>query len=803
VKTLEERLALLDRMLTEPADRGLLLQTVDDEPLNGRTISLSGKERLNFGSCSYLGLEMDERMRRAVCDAVMRYGTQFSSSRSYISAPLYTQVEERLSEMFGGHVLVAPSTTLGHLAAIPVLAGENDAILLDQQVHHSVHLAVNQARTQGSTVDVLRHDDLDALEEAIERAIAAGHPKVWYMTDGVYSMFAERPPLDDLRRLLDTYEQLHLYIDDSHGVSWTGKHGRGPTLDAMGGHPRLIVTGSLNKSFAAAGGALVFPDAELKRRVRTIGGPMIFSGPVQPPMLGAALCSAEIHLSDEIVERQQQLMERIELCTRLMEEFDLPLIAHDPAPIRYVVLGLPRVAEQVVERMLDDGFYTNLAIFPAVPMRQCGVRVTLTLHHTLQDIRDLVEALARHVPVALAAERARTSTTLRLDRASTVDDLDAEEWDARLESRGTFGTDGLRFLEQAFSRGDRPEDEWEFRYYVVRDQANRPVAATFFTLSLWKDDTLSPERVSEIVEERRVDDPYWLTSRTFAMGSLFTEGDHLWLDRAGDWEGALDQLLTAVAEDAREFDAKTIVLRDLDSGDRDLAAALRHRGFVEVAMPETLIVDPVIGNDEEWLAGLSAKSRYHQRREVLPYDDTFDVEFLRKGGREVSDDELRHLYWLYRNVWQRRLDLNTFSLPETLFTDMLDHDRWELMLLRLREDPDAPPVAIGAHFRGEHHYAPMLVGLDYEYVYSHHSYRQALRQALLRARALGAKSVPWGMGATLEKRRFGAKPVARSAFVQTSDHYALEVLASLQADVASDRVGQAARRRNRPVPVAR
>ena len=112
------------------------------------------------------------------------------------------------------------------------------------------------------------------------------------MADGVYSMFADLAPFDELAALLDRHAQLHLYIDDSHGVGWAGTHGRGPALEALGMHPRLIVAASLNKSFAAAGGAIVFPDPELRRRVRTAGGPMIFSGPIQPPLLGAAIESA-------------------------------------------------------------------------------------------------------------------------------------------------------------------------------------------------------------------------------------------------------------------------------------------------------------------------------------------------------------------------------------------------------------------------------------------------------------------------------------------------------------------------------
>ena len=109
----------------------------------------------------------------------------------------------------------------------------------------------------------------------------------------------------------------------------------------LGGHPRVVAACSLNKSFAAAGGAIVFPDAELRRRCLTAGGPMIFSGPVQPPLLGAAIAVGEDPPLRRAAGLQAALRERIELFTDLADEFCLPLASRDVTPIRYVPLGLP------------------------------------------------------------------------------------------------------------------------------------------------------------------------------------------------------------------------------------------------------------------------------------------------------------------------------------------------------------------------------------------------------------------------------------------------------------------------------
>ena len=47
--------------------------------------------------------------------------------------------------------------------------------------------------------------------------------------------------------------------------------------------------------------------------------------------------------------------------------------------------------------LMRDGFYVNTAVFPAVANGQGGLRIALTLHQTLDDIRDLIDAIARRI----------------------------------------------------------------------------------------------------------------------------------------------------------------------------------------------------------------------------------------------------------------------------------------------------------------------------------------------------------------------------------------------------------------------
>ena len=412
--TAEDFLTAVDEVISDGIRRGLLHNDVEDEVLDGRSITVAGRRLVNFGSCSYLGLETDPRLKAAVRHAVDRHGTQFSASRAYVSAPLYRVAEAELAELFGRPVIVTPSTSIAHIATMPTLIGSRDVLVLDHQAHHSMQTAAKLVQAGGARVELIPHNDLRTLERRLEQYRHEAR-RVWYAADGLYSMYADFFPAAALDALAARHENFWLYVDDAHAFSWTGAGGRGYALEHLSPATlaRTVVAGSLNKSFAAAGGAVTFPDEESRRHVATVGGPLIFSGPVQPPMLGAIVASARLHRTPEIAARQELLRSRIRLFNRLAGWSRLPLVSESDAPIRYVGAGVASVAYRLTARLRAAGFFGNPATFPAVPAKRCGVRLTLTAHHTEDDVAGIVAALAEHLPAAIADAGARAADLRR------------------------------------------------------------------------------------------------------------------------------------------------------------------------------------------------------------------------------------------------------------------------------------------------------------------------------------------------------------------------------------------------------
>jgi 7-keto-8-aminopelargonate synthetase-like enzyme len=389
-----------EKMIQETAEAGLAMQTVQDVVGIGRHVTIDGEKLLNFGSCSYLALELRPELKRGAIEAVERFGTQFSFSRVYLQLPLYELLEDSLSEMTGGYALATPTTTLGHIATLPVMVEEGDAVIIDRFAHASLHLAISLLRS--IPIHVSAHNRMDLLEEKIAQ-LAPNHRRVWYVFDGLYSMLGDFAPVAQVAGLLEKYPNLHLYVDDAHSTSWTGTTGRGYALERLPDRTRVIVALSLNKAFAAGGGAVVFANPEDRLRVRRCGGPMLFSGPLQPSVLGAGVASAKLQLRDDFAELQGHLMERITLAHALARNLGITLGSTDLTPIVFVCCGHESLAFALTSALRQEGFYVCLAVFPAVPKDQAGIRFTLSLHNTTEDIKRLMTALAKETRPVIAA----------------------------------------------------------------------------------------------------------------------------------------------------------------------------------------------------------------------------------------------------------------------------------------------------------------------------------------------------------------------------------------------------------------
>ncbi|MFT6638801.1 MAG: 7-keto-8-aminopelargonate synthetase-like enzyme/predicted N-acyltransferase [Flavobacterium sp.] len=794
----------VDEVLSGAKNAGVLHLYAEDKKLTGRTIQIKGKEMYHFGTTGYLGLEQDERIKEAAIQAIRDYGTQFPLSKSYISHPLYSELEAKIEKMYGIPPIITKNSTLGHLAIIPTLLRDEDGVIMDHQVHWSVQNACQLLKLRGIPVEMIRHNNLNMLEEKIKQ-LSSKCDKIWYMADGVYSMFGDYAPILELIELTKKYSQLHLYFDDVHGMSWKGKNGTGFVFDSIKELPEnIVVVGTLSKTFGASGATLLCKNEKLRNKIKNFGGPLTFSAQLEPASVGAAIASARIHLSTEITIRQQELADKIAYFNQLLAVENLPIVSINDSPVFFLGMGTPISAYNFVHRLFNEGFFLNLGIYPAVPIKNTGIRITLSSHNHKQDIKELAEAMKYHYPKALE-ETNNSDTKVRkafglnyenslpvnildyielvIEEKNTIKDISKSAWNSLMSKNNIFDWDGLVYLEKTFKNNPDHYNNWDFFYYTIKDKNGRILLMTFGTFGLWKDDILATESVSRQLEEVRKTNPLHLTSKVVSLGCLFTEGKHCYINQEDEsTEKAVKLLLDKLEEKYNVLKADMLVLRDFDEKNY-WDKVIQEQGYFKINMPESCVFKAKKWQEyEDFSKLLSPRSRKHFNKEIIPFEKHFKIEIK----DSLNDTEIENAYQLYINVKNNNYAVNTFQYAKSVFENMNTCSNWEFILLYLNSEDDTPLIGVMFCYKNQNHtYVPELIGMDYNWAKEFNLYRQLLFQTIKRANELNFPQIDFGVSASFEKRKLGAEIIPKVAYIQARDNYTMEVMNTIQNDYKS------------------
>jgi 7-keto-8-aminopelargonate synthetase-like enzyme len=795
-------------IVNESRDRKVTHLTYDSDNWDGKYMHIENQTLLNFGTCGYLGLEIDPRLIDKACEYTRNYGTQFSISRAFVASQQVHNLEDNLSQIFNRlRTLVFSSTTLAHISVLPIVVDPEDSIILDQQVHFSVQNAAQLMVPRGTKVQMIRHNNMDMLERALIK-MRDVHSKIWYMVDGVYSMYGDIAPIEKINLLMDKYPQLHLYADDAHGVGWSGVKGCGAVFSDVKHKDRMILISTLAKGFGATGGIAVFPNELTYLKVQTFGGPLGYSHPIAPSVLGASIAASEIMLSGELLLKQEELNAKIEYCNTLLAQTNLPVLSSPETPIYFIGSGQPNVGYNLNKRLLNDGFYVNLAVFPAVSMNNTGLRFTITQHVSKENIYSLIEAISYHYPLALKEENKDWNDVLKAFKLPLLDQntrvleeitnkviplklstqvhcsikhVDSSLWDGLWKDEGHYNHNSMLMFEKAFTNNVWEEHNWEFYYIVVKDELDELVAITYFTAGLIKDDLFSYPEISEEIEVQREEDRYCLTSKALVMGSMISEGDHLHYNTDhGQYKEALEMILDQVSLIQVREDINTVIMRDFSPGQEELEKLFHDYGYSRFQMPNSNTIPNVSDKVElDFISTLSKRSRRHVRGEVVKNMDLFSfstVDSLTKKQTEL-------FYSMYLEVSRRNMAVNSFEYPKSVFEEMSNEKNWEFSILTLNEiatdDVNNGIVAIGCCYANDGNYTPLLLGLDYQKNFEFNVYKQFLFQIANNARERGFKKVFFGYTADVEKKKLGAEQNPKFAYANVQDNFNQEIISQI------------------------
>ena len=357
---------------------------VHDGHASAHTV-IEGRDRLNFASYDYVGLNADRRTAEAAIAAIERYGVSPSGSRLVSGErPVHQALEEALARHYG--TAAAICFVSGHstnVSTIGCLMAEGDLILYDNLAHNSIQVG---ARLSGAARRSFAHNDMAALEALlVENRARFRHAMI--VVEGHYSMDGDTAPLPALIALKRKYG-CWLMVDEAHALGCVGATGKG-LFEHHGIDPAEvdIWMGTLSKTLASTGGYIAGSQALIELLMANASG-YVYSVALAPALAASALAALRL-LGDE-PWRVRKLQQNAALFIAEARAAGLDTGAAEPFSIVPIMVGDSMLAAKLSERLLDRGLNALPVIFPAVPMQAARLRFFLTALHEPDQIRSAV-----------------------------------------------------------------------------------------------------------------------------------------------------------------------------------------------------------------------------------------------------------------------------------------------------------------------------------------------------------------------------------------------------------------------------
>lgn len=379
---------LLAQRLAEVRANGLYKQERLIASAQGTRVRLKdGREVLNLCANNYLGLADHPKVKAAAAAALDRWGYGLASVRFICGTQtLHRELEEALSAFLGTEDTILYSSCWDANGGLfETILGPEDAVISDALNHASIIDGIRLCKAQR-----LRYATNDLADLAAKLGEAKGARVKLIATDGVFSMDGFIAPLKEICDLADQHGAV-VMMDDSHGVGFLGKTGRG-THEYRGCQGRVdIITGTLGKALGGASGGYTSGRKEIIDLLRQQSRPYLFSNSLAPTI--AATTLAILQLLNESTELRDQLMANAAYWRKGLTELGFTLQPGEH-PIVPVMLGDAVLAQKFAASLLEHGVYAVGFFFPVVAQGKARIRTQMSAAHTRAELDQGLAAFA-------------------------------------------------------------------------------------------------------------------------------------------------------------------------------------------------------------------------------------------------------------------------------------------------------------------------------------------------------------------------------------------------------------------------
>ncbi|WP_320127804.1 glycine C-acetyltransferase [uncultured Sphaerochaeta sp.] len=349
------------------------------------SITVQGKQVINFCANNYLGLADNKEIIQAAKDAMDTWGYGLSSVRFICGTQeIHKELEKKVSSFLKTEDTILFSSCFDANAAVfEPLLGADSAVISDELNHASIIDGIRLCKAQRYRY---KHSDMDELENCLLEAKNAD--RILIATDGVFSMDGDIAKLDKICALAEKYNAL-VMVDDSHATGYIGNTGRG-TPEYHNVQDKVdIITTTFGKACGGASGGCISGKKEIIALYRQRARPYLFSNTLAPAICGGTLKVLE--LLEQGNPYREKTMENARYFREKMEKAGFDLVQGNTAIVPVMIYDEIK-AVAMSDALLKKGVYVIGFCYPVVPKGKARIRVQLSAVHTKEDLDNAIKA---------------------------------------------------------------------------------------------------------------------------------------------------------------------------------------------------------------------------------------------------------------------------------------------------------------------------------------------------------------------------------------------------------------------------
>jgi 8-amino-7-oxononanoate synthase len=376
----------LQRELGALQEANLLRTPLCIDSAQGPLCRVNGRQMVLFCSNNYLSIADHPAIKKAVCQAVEKYGFGAGASRLIAgTSPLHLEAERRLAQLFRKEAaLIFPSGYSANESLLRTLPQAGDLVLIDKLDHASI---IDALRSSQARFNTYRRGNYERLENMLA---LNGYNNKYIVTESIFSMDGDRADLAELVRLKHKYGAI-LIVDEAHAIGCMGKNGAGLCEELGVLDETDIVVGTMSKALGATGGVVAAPAVV---REYLINKARSFIYTTAPSHANCAAVLAGL----AIIAQEPQRRKMLDYNARyLVEKLRYRHIIHAPAQIPShivpVIIGGEKETLHAAAMLFDKGFFISAIRPPTVAPGTSRLRISLQAEHTREQIDALCEVL--------------------------------------------------------------------------------------------------------------------------------------------------------------------------------------------------------------------------------------------------------------------------------------------------------------------------------------------------------------------------------------------------------------------------